>query len=431
MRLRLAHLAQEDSRLPATSDTVGSLTRVVHELTLRLARRQPLVVYSVRHRASDPAVDERDGVRHVRLSPEPDRTLLAAWFRWRNRLGRRLGVAERPYAASPAYYWTYIRRVARRVAADSPDVVHLHNVSQFVPPLRRAVPDARIVLHMHCDWLVELPRPVVVRRLAGVDLVLGVSEHVAGLVRRAFPALATRCRVLHNGVDPTRFRPRGELAGKDASVVDALRARLGIRGPVILYVGRLSSEKGVHLLLEAFGRVRERSPEATCLIAGPDWGPLRRVRAGSGAASLDDDYVGHLRRVAAPHAARAVLVGAVPNGELPIWYALADVVAAPSLVEAFGIPAIEAGACGVPVVGSAIGGLLDTVVHGRTGLLLPAGDAGALADALDALLRDPVRARALGAAGRERVLAHFTWDRIADRLASYYDELMSGTARAA
>src|SRR5262249_50081381 len=120
MRIRLAHLAQEDSRLPATSDTVGSLTRVVHELTLRLARQHPLVVYSVRHRASDPGLEERDGVRHVRLSPEPDRTVLAAWFRWRNRLGRRLGVAERPYAASPAYYWTYIRRVARRVAADAP-----------------------------------------------------------------------------------------------------------------------------------------------------------------------------------------------------------------------------------------------------------------------------------------------------------------------
>src|SRR5262249_58786363 len=112
----------------------------------------------------------------------------------------------------------------------------------------RAARTAGMALHWHGDGLADLPPPVVARRLAGADLVLGVSEHVAGLVRRAFPALATRCRVLHNGVDATRFRPRGELAANDASVIDALRARLGIRGPVILSVGRLSSDKAVHLL---------------------------------------------------------------------------------------------------------------------------------------------------------------------------------------
>ena len=73
--LRLAHIAQEDSRLPATDDTLGSLTRVVHELTTRLARRGPLVLYSTRRESSDAADEQRDGIRHVRFSPEPDPTL--------------------------------------------------------------------------------------------------------------------------------------------------------------------------------------------------------------------------------------------------------------------------------------------------------------------------------------------------------------------
>ena len=136
--LRLAHLAQEDSRLPATRDTVGSLTRVVHELTSRLAQRWPVVVYSARHETADPGDEQRAGIRHVRFFPEPDRTLGAGWFRWRNRVARRLGVAEVPYPRSVAYYWTYIRRFARHVAVTRPDVVHFHNVSQFTGPLRRA-----------------------------------------------------------------------------------------------------------------------------------------------------------------------------------------------------------------------------------------------------------------------------------------------------
>jgi glycosyltransferase involved in cell wall biosynthesis len=431
MAPRLAHLAQEDSRLPATRDTVGSLTRVVHELTVRIARRWPLDVYSVRHERTDPAFEERDGIRYVRLSPEPDRTVIGGLFRWRNRLGRRIGAGERPYPASGAYYWTYIRRVARRLAATRVGLVHLHNVSQFVAPLRRALPDARLVLQMHCEWLVELPRAVVAARLRDVDLVLGVSEHIVRQIATAHPEVAGRCRVLNNGVDATQFVPRDRLAPERAAKVDDLRRQLGIDGAVVLYVGRLSSEKGVHLLLEAFGRVRARRPDATCIVVGPDWGPLRRVRPDRAGAALDDGYPGLLRRLAEPHGDRVVFAGAVPNPDLPLWYALADVVAAPSLLEAFGIPAVEAGASGVPIVAAAAGGLLDTVVPDRTGLLVPPGDVDALAAALEAVVADPARARALGRAARERVVARFTWDRIADTLAGYYDEVLGRRARAA
>ncbi|HJQ84602.1 MAG TPA: glycosyltransferase family 4 protein [Candidatus Binatia bacterium] len=428
MPARLAHVAQEDSRLPATADTVGSLTRVVHELSVRIARRWPLVLYSARHQPSDQAEEERDGIRHVRFSAGADRTFVAEWFRWRNRLGRRLGLPEAPYPGSRAYYWTYIRRVARHLAGVRPALVHLHNVSQFVPPLRRATPEARLVLQMHCEWLVELPPSLVLPRLGQVDLVLGVSEHIVHQVRTAYPEVADRCRVLHNGVDPERFPPRERTLAERRPAVEELRARFRLGSPVVLYVGRLSSEKGVHVLLQAFGRLRERWPAASCVLVGPDWGPLRRVRTPDADAGLDHDYVGRLRRLAAPHGDRVVFAGAVPNEHLALHYALADVVAAPSLLEAFGIPAVEAGATGVPVVGSAVGGLVDTVVPGTTGLLVPPGDPGALADALAAVAADPARARAFGDAARERVASAFTWDRIATTLAGYYEELLATPA---
>jgi len=118
-----------------------------------------------------------------------------------------------------------------------------------------------------------------------------------------------------------------------------------------------------------------------------------------------------------------VAAGVVANHDLPLYYALADVLVAPSLLEAFGLPAVEA-AAGVPVVASATGGLLDTVVPGQTGLLVPPGDAAALARAIEDIVADRGRAFALGRAGRERVVSRFTWDGIADTLAGYYESLL-------
>jgi len=119
-----------------------------------------------------------------------------------------------------------------------------------------------------------------------------------------------------------------------------------------------------------------------------------------------------------------VLAGVVPNHDLPLYYALADVLVAPSLLEAFGLPAVEATASCLPVVASATGGLLDTVVPGETGLLVPPGDAVALARAIEEVLADSARASALGRAGRERVAARFTWDRIAATLAAHYERVL-------
>jgi glycosyltransferase involved in cell wall biosynthesis len=284
---------------------------------------------------------------------------------------------------------------------------------------------------MHCEWLVELPRDAIARRLERVDLVLGVSSHIVRQVQDAHPHVADRCRVLPNGVDPVVFAPRDETLATRPAAIAMLRARLRARGPLLLYVGRLSSEKGVHVLLEAFARVRTRHPAATCAIVGPDWGPIRKVRPAGGSAvgeviaRLDHGYMEHLRRLAAVHGDRVVFAGPVPNEDLPVWYAAADVLVVPSLLEAFGIPAIEGAACALPVVAAATGGLVDTV-DATTGIVVPPGDAAALGDALAALLAEPVRARALGRAGRARVLAHYTWDRVADMLAGYYDALLPG-----
>jgi glycosyltransferase involved in cell wall biosynthesis len=163
--------------------------------------------------------------------------------------------------------------------------------------------------------------------------------------------------------------------------------------PTILYAGRLSPEKGVLELVEA--------ADGLPLVVAGD-GPLR-------------DRV--------PHA-----LGFVPHGDLRRLYSRAALVAVPSYREGFGIVCLEAMAHARPVVASAVGGLLDLVVDGETGILVPPGDVAALRRALRELLADRELRRRMGEAGRERVRQRFSWDAVTDSTVALY-ELTAGQPR--
>jgi glycosyltransferase involved in cell wall biosynthesis len=126
-------------------------------------------------------------------------------------------------------------------------------------------------------------------------------------------------------------------------------------------------------------------------------------------------------------AGRVRFLGGVPHRELPALMAGADLVLSTPHYEPFGIVPIEAMACGTPVVATAVGGQLDTVADGRTGVLVPPepdGDESALAKTVGEPLDDPDRLRAWGAAGRERVLARYTWTRVAQQVTEVYAEVV-------
>jgi type III pantothenate kinase len=186
------------------------------------------------------------------------------------------------------------------------------------------------------------------------------------------------------GAGETRVIPSGvDLPARVASPDDPLH---------VLYVGRLSEEKGIRDLAEA----TEGLPR---VVVGD--GPLR---------SLVPDAVGF-----------------VPPGELSPYYARAAVVVCPSHREGYGVVAREAMAHGRPVVASAVGGLVDAVEGGVTGLLVPPGDTAALRAAIEELLADPARCGRLGAAGRRYVETCCSWEvATAATLAAYEDALSPG-----
>ena len=254
-----------------------------------------------------------------------------------------------------------------------------------------------------------LPRAIVsgaVRARNGLlrDAAAGVA--MSALIAREFAEAGfppERVRHIPHGVDTRRFRPR------DAEEKAALRARLGLPGDatIVTYTGRLLRGKGLETLVDAFARVE---PRAHLLIVGSGAGQVLSVeealRARVAQAGL------------APRVTFAGRVEAVED-----WLGASDLFAFPSEFEALGLSLIEAAACGLACVGSRTGGIVDVIADGRSGLLVRPGDVDALAAALGALVADPDRRAAFGAAGRAIVEARFDAELSFDRYRALFTDL--------
>jgi phosphatidylinositol alpha-1,6-mannosyltransferase len=244
----------------------------------------------------------------------------------------------------------------------------------------------------------------VLRRVGeGLDVMtyLGgyTHERISGALSRA---AASRMVQLAPGVDTTVFHP-----GIDGA---AVRASLGLDGrPVVVCVSRLMPRKGQDTLIRALPDIRRHVPDAALLLVGG--GPHRAALAKlADETGMGDDVV---------------ITGSVPFATLPAHYAAGDVFAMPCRtrhlgldVEGLGIVYLEASAVGLPVVAGRSGGAPDAVLPGVTGEVVDGESVGEVADVVGALLRDAPRRADYGAAGRDWVARHWTWDGAAARLAS-------------
>ncbi|HEV8098894.1 MAG TPA: glycosyltransferase family 4 protein, partial [Gaiellaceae bacterium] len=263
----------------------------------------------------------------------------------------------RPFA-SPLYYPAYHAALARDARRLRPDVIHIHNFSQLVPLLHRASPRSSLVLHMHCEWLNQLPRKTIRRRLRHADAIVGCTDYIAERAVAAFPELRDRIHTIYEGVAPEQFSPGEARSGP----------------PRLLAVSRISPEKGTHVLFEAFGRLAAERPDLELEVLGVEALPPPEMLA-----ELDDDprvrellpfyrqggYLEELkRRLPADALRRVTLRGFVPHDEAPVRFREADLLVFPSIwAEPFGMPTAEAMAAGLPVVVSDWDGYRDTVRH--------------------------------------------------------------------
>ena len=233
--------------------------------------------------------------------------------------------------------------------------------------------------------------------------VVTFTDEESALLQELLDLAPHRAHAVPMGVDTALFRPQPRARA---------RAALGISGQerVVLSVGRIESYKGTDVLVRAFSLLREPQNARLLVVGGSEGEPGVEWLQEMARASGISEQLGWR--------------GAVPHHELPAYYAAADVCVVPSLHETFGLAALEAMACGTPVVASDAGGLRELVHHGETGFLCRPSDPTALAEALGAVLGDPQLARRMGEAGALQARL-FTWDGSAVRLAAVYADLAS------
>jgi alpha-maltose-1-phosphate synthase len=248
--------------------------------------------------------------------------------------------------------------------------------------------------------------------IEAADAVIAVSQGVRQDVLNCYPAVkAERIHVIHNGIDPDVYRPR-------PSPETLTRFGIDPSQPFVLFNGRITRQKGLTLLLAAALKL-DRQYQLVIVASSPD------------TPEIAAEVAALVGRVSAERGNIIWIDHFISREDLIHLHSHAAVFVCPSIYEPFGLVILEAMACVTPVVASRVGGIPEIVVDGETGYLVdydPAdldGFTSALAERIEALLRDTTMAARMGEAGRERVRQHFGWRAIASQTVQLYDKLLS------
>jgi alpha-maltose-1-phosphate synthase len=241
---------------------------------------------------------------------------------------------------------------------------------------------------------------------ASAAAVVAVSGGMRADILAAYPEIsAERIRVIHNGIDTNEYHP-------DPATGVLERYGIDRRRPYVIFVGRITRQKGVPVLLRAASGLDRQAQLVLC--AGQADTP-----------ELEAEVTGLVDGLRASRTGVIWIPEMLPKPEVIQLLSHATVFACPSIYEPLGIVNLEAMACETAVVGSRTGGIPEVVADGETGLLVPPGEPEPLAAALNTLIRDPDRAAALGQAGRKRAVAEFGWPAIAAQTAALYADLVA------
>jgi len=273
------------------------------------------------------------------------------------------------------------------------------------------------LLGLRCETTTGLKREVLIAAeriaCACAHRVICVSESMRQKAIELGLVEASRTVVLasgsYNGTEPERFAPTTEALRRGGQ----MREKLGIpaNAPVVGFVGRLTKDKGINELVKAYSELRKEMAELRLLLVGE---------------MEEGDPLTARTRWLLENEPGIVRTGFVDDPA--DYYHLLDVFAFPTYREGFGNVAVEANAAGKPVVAAGATGVVDAVVDGVTGLLVPVGDARALAGALKKVIENPGMAAALGSAGRERAVREFWRERLWEALEQQYAGMLERRA---
>ena len=419
--MKIAFISQPFDRANPPIEN-GSIQIWTYQVTRRLAQTCNITIYSIKG-AEEQKQQSYAGVKYKRLSFIVDKWLLRLL-----KISRIFSSdIRKPFHASSFFFLWYIIQAALDIRKQACDVVHIHNYSQFVPIVRTINPRIKIVLHMHGEWLTQLDRSLIKQRLRHVDIVIGCSDYLISNLNKAIPELTARTKTVYNGVDIEHFHSNGKhhSLGKEKQFK-------------LLFVGRHSPEKGVHNLLDAVKELVKIYPEIHLTIVGPKYVVPQDVivamnddpkvqaltRFYGKDSNGEDTYLSHLEKQRQAGLEKNVtFTGSVPHSQLRRLYQEADIVINPSLSETFGLSLVEAMASEIPVVATRVGGMVEVIEDGKSGLLVEAENPTMLAKTIETLLANETLRKKMGTAGRQRVENLFSWEKIAESLMTVYREL--------
>lgn len=303
--------------------------------------------------------------------------------------------------------WWWMQATAPRLLSElKPALAHFTNSIAPINcpvPLVLTVHDMSLFLQARTQPLRSLltVRPILPAAARRADAIITVSQHARRDMIRQLKIDPARVMVVYNA-PATQFKPV-----TDAALLEQVRREYDLPANFVLYVGTLEPRKNIPRLLRAFAEVRRAYPGVRLVMAGQLGWKYRAIWREIESLALDD---------------AVQWLGYVPGGDLPALYSLATVFAFPSLYEGFGLPVVEAMACGTPVITSN-GSSLAEIAQGAARLIDPL-DVTALADGLCGLLTDEAQRVELRAAGLRRA-AEFSWTRAAAETAAVYNRVQA------
>ena len=393
---RVAYLSIHTSPLAAPgAGDAGGMNVYVHELAQTMAGRGVQVDVFTRGPAAG-EIEVAPGYRVVHLALGPmgnggDDALVAAVGDFAEGVARWAVRHRAAYDILHSHYW--LSGWAGLLLAEVlrvPLAISFHTLGRVKDATRRADQAPAGLLRLAAETEV----------IARAGCVIASTPTEAAQLIEHYAANPERLCVSPPGVDHEVFRPGERVAA---------RAALGLAadGPVVLFVGRLQPLKGIDVALAAFTRLAGDLPGARLLVVGGPSGPQ------------GEEEAARLRSAASGLGERVRFLPPVPHPALADYYRAADVLLVPSRSESFGLVAVEAQACGLPVVAAAVGGLAHVVADGESGVLVSGWDPGDYAAALRRLLTDAGWAARLSAGARAQA-ERFSWPATADRLLELY-----------
>ena len=315
-------------------------------------------------------------------------------------------------------HYVFIPGLIKGILKANTDLIHAHSYGYFqvnVSGLNKRLRDTPFVLtpHFHPPWSMwggdrrkqlrkvydKIMAPTV---LNAADRVIGVSHHEMELLQQIIKFDTSKIRYIPNGIDFSRFEPIPKP--------DPFLSRYKPKGRIVLYVGRLASNKGLEVLVSAAPKVLKEHPDTTFMFVGEDEGMkdilIRKAKKLGILKRLL--FTGHIKD------------DALFNSAFPAC----DVFVLPSEYEAFGIVLLEAMACKKPVVGTRVGGVPEAIGDEGAGVVVEYNDKAALAEEINKLLADDKLRQRMGEIGRKRVKKQFTWETVVDQIEKVYAELI-------